>query len=203
MSGETAPGPVHVLLSGGMDSMACVEFYRTEGRDVEGLFIDYGQAAAVQEARAARRIADHYGIALRTLALSGVQPSGAGLIHGRNGFLIFAALLDIGARGGTIVIGLHAGTTYYDCSGAFIDEMRRALAANSGGTVGLAAPFADRLKSQIFDHARHRGLPLHLTYSCERGTDPPCGDCLSCNDIRIDRMVRERNARAAAAASAP
>ena len=53
---------VIVLLSGGIDSMACVEFYLKQGYSVEGLFFDYGQPALKAESVAANRIATHYGI---------------------------------------------------------------------------------------------------------------------------------------------
>lgn len=189
----------HVLLSGGIDSTACVDHYRAAGREVGGIFVDYGQAAARAEAAAAGRIAAHFGIGLRTLTLGSARPSGTGLILGRNGFLIFAALLDVGAAGGTIALGVHAGTDYFDCSAAFIEAMRQMVGACSGGAADLEVPFANWFKHQIFDYARQRKLPLHLTYSCEAGTDPPCGSCLSCHDIRIDQLTRQQAAKAAPA----
>jgi 7-cyano-7-deazaguanine synthase len=191
---------VHVLLSGGVDSTACVAFYRAAGRDVAGIFVDYGQAAMRAESAAAGRVAEHYGISLRRLVLRRPDASGPGLVPGRNGFLIFTALLDIGAQVGTIAIGVHAGTTYHDCSRAFIESMQPIIDACSDGGVSLVAPFGDWFKYQIFDYAHLHGLPLHLTYSCENGTDPPCGLCLSCNDIRIDRLTRELKAKAVSSA---
>jgi len=180
---------VHVLLSGGIDSAACVAFYLAAGREVGGIFVDYGQAASRPESDAAQCVADHYGIQLRRLTLGGAHEISDGMITGRNGFLLFAALLDIGARGGTIAIGVHAGTTYHDCSRAFIESMKLIINVCSGGRVGLDAPFVDWFKYQVYDYAHRHGLPLHLTYSCEMGTDPPCGSCLSCNDVRIDQLV--------------
>ena len=183
---------VHVLMSGGVDSTACVAFYLAAGREVEGVFVDYGQAASMAESDAAQRVADYYGVPLRRLMLGGSREMSAGLITGRNGFLTFAALLDIGKSDGTISIGVHAGTTYHDCSSAFIESMQPVIKACSEGRVSLEAPFVDWFKFQIYDYAHLHGLPLHLTYSCEAGTSPPCGSCLSCNDVKIDRLVRER-----------
>jgi 7-cyano-7-deazaguanine synthase len=46
----------------------------------------------------------------------------------------------------------------------------------------LGAPFATWTKQDIIAYCRTRNVPVHLTYSCERGTEPPCGTCLSCKD---------------------
>lgn len=188
--------PVHVLLSGGMDSAACVAFHLAAGRKVIGMFADYGQAAAHAEQAAARRVAGHYGISLRVLTLAGGRGTGAGLIPGRNGFLIFAALLDIGPARATIAIGVHAGTTFHDCSLDFIERMDDLAGACSGGNVRVDAPFADAHKYQVYEYARLHGVPLELTYSCEQGTEPPCGSCLSCMDVVLDRRAQERKAKA-------
>lgn len=42
-----------VLLSGGIDSAACVAFYRRLGNDVAAVFVDYGQPVREQEERSA------------------------------------------------------------------------------------------------------------------------------------------------------
>ena len=49
-----------VLLSGGLDSMACVHFYLKMGYEVSALFCDYGQPAAPQEREAAICIANYF-----------------------------------------------------------------------------------------------------------------------------------------------
>ena len=48
---------------------------------MNGLFIDHGQAAAEQEAKAVAALADHLGIAVRKAGLLGSRPSGP-LVHG-------------------------------------------------------------------------------------------------------------------------
>lgn len=178
---------VYVLLSGGVDSAACVAFYLAAGRDVTGIFVDYGQAAARAESEASGRIAKHYGIPLRRLTLTGGPSLGEGLITGRNGLLLFAALMCSGVRSGTIAIGVHAATTYYDCSRDFVDRLRSIVDACSEGGFDIEAPFVDWFKFQIYDYAYQHGVPVHLTYSCELGTEPSCGKCLSCGDVRIEQ----------------
>ena len=48
--------------------------------------------------------------------------------------------------------------------------------------VQLAMPFLHWTKAEVFEYCLIKDVPLHLTYSCERGLDPPCGYCLSCMD---------------------
>src|SRR5579884_288783 len=76
--------PVLVLLSGGLDSAACMTFYRSQGYDVSGLFVAYGQSALRQELIAARRIAKHARVPLAIIQISGLGPFGAGFVPARN-----------------------------------------------------------------------------------------------------------------------
>jgi 7-cyano-7-deazaguanine synthase len=82
-----------VLMSGGIDSAACAYLLRERGFAVSGVFIDHGQAAAEPEGRAVTLIAEHLGVQLQTIRLEGSKSFGPGELVGRNGFLIFAALL--------------------------------------------------------------------------------------------------------------
>ena len=66
--------------------------------------------------------------------------------------------------------------------------MQRSLAFHTGGEVTLAAPFIDVSKGDIYLLARQLGVPIGLTYSCERGGDP-CGECLSCKDMELLRAL--------------
>lgn len=177
--------PVDVLLSGGTDSAACVAFFRAAGREVTGVFLDYGQAAAVPEAQAATRIARHYGIDLRQVTVRSGRAFGAGEIMGRNGLLVFAALTCTGLREGSIAIGIHAGTSYADCSRDFFERVRDLIADGSGGSITLEAPFVDWFKHEVMAYSDRCGVPRDLTYSCELGTNPSCGRCASCADVRI------------------
>ena len=59
----------------GVDSAACVALYLEMGRPPCGLFVDYGQPARLEEGMAARAIAHHYGIPLRTAEWHGPDPT--------------------------------------------------------------------------------------------------------------------------------
>jgi 7-cyano-7-deazaguanine synthase len=144
------------------------------------LFVDYGQAAAEAETRAAACVAEHYQIPLRQLTLTGLSFAD-GEIAGRNAFLLHVAMLSIRGCAGTVAIGIHAGTTYRDCTPRFIEIMRSSYEFHSSGKLMVIAPFVDRSKGEIFDIAQDLHVPINLTYSCE-ASNIPCGRCRSCRD---------------------
>ena len=101
---------VLVLLSGGVDSAACVAFYTQLGHSVSGLFIDYRQPVREQEERSAAAIAEHYRIPFTMTRCTGPERNYVGEIAGRNAFLVFAALMFRPVQGGIIALGIHHGT---------------------------------------------------------------------------------------------
>ena len=173
---------VWILLSGGVDSAACLAFYVNQGFSAHCLHLSFGQAAERPERIAAERLAGHFGSPLTVLRWSGTRRLGSGEISGRNAFLYFGALLEIGDRSGLLASGVHAGTRYYDCSPEFLASLQRIVDGYCDGRVRLVAPFLDWTKDQVFGFCTSSRVPLHLTYSCERGVNPPCGRCLSCRD---------------------
>src|SRR5882672_11240049 len=112
-----------VLLSGGIDSAACVDFYRSLGRPLCALHVDYGQAASRKEYEAAVGIAHHYRVHLCQIHLAQSREKGVGEIAGRNGFLIFSAIMERPASVTAIALGVHAGTGYSDCSQEFLTRL--------------------------------------------------------------------------------
>lgn len=171
-----------MLLSGGLDSSACAHLLFQKGFSLEAVFIDYGQAAVGMEAKAATAIANHLSISMSRYSVVGAKPYSIGELTGRNAFLISAALFLTSIQSGIVAIGLHAGTSYYDCSEHFVNSMANLVSEQTNGQVSLLAPFIDWGKQDIFDYFTTSGLPLNLTYSCEAGTEPPCGVCSSCKD---------------------
>lgn len=173
------------LLSGGVDSAAAASSVTASGAR-QAVFIDYGQPAAVHEAESAEVLADHLGLPLEKVGLAGLQP-GPGEIPGRNALLVHVAMALAAGRSGAIVLGIHAGTGYRDCSPAFVRTMQDSLDFHSNGALRLHAPFLGLNKKQVFDLAVEHGIPLHLTRSCEAATSYPCGDCRSCRDMELLR----------------
>ena len=155
-----------VLFSGGIDSLCCVDFLRTQGFLVQGLFVNYGQVAASHE-REAVEAKRHFS---------------SGEVIGRNQLLISLGLVYSGMTTGVLAIGIHAGTDYFDCSEKYFQSSASLIAEQSNGRIELVAPFLTWQKTEIYKFALDRQLPIESTYSCEQGDWPPCGGCLSCRD---------------------
>lgn len=170
------------MLSGGLDSAAALAFVQAAGGEADAVFIDYGQAARAAEQEASQALASHFGVAHETIRVQHGRQFGAGEIVGRNSFLIMAAVCFAPFCSGTVVTGIHAGTNYYDCSGAFLSSISRLVEEQSDGAFRVLAPFESWSKDEVIAYARGAGIPLNLTYSCEAGSTPPCGACASCRD---------------------
>jgi len=169
-----------VLASGGIDSATLIGLVRGEGAPVRALFVDYGQAAASAEEAAVRAICSHFGVCLNVARCEGMR-FGAGEVRGRNAFLLQTALLNFSWASGTVLMGIHAGTGYRDCSPLFVELMQRSFEFHTGGSVTVSAPFIDWSKLDVYRLARELGVPIQVTYSCEGG-DVVCGTCASCRD---------------------
>jgi 7-cyano-7-deazaguanine synthase len=171
-----------VLLSGGIDSASCVAFYRRLDHVVSGVFIDYGQPVRGPEEKSATAISVHYNIPLTVIRCSGPPTNYTGEIGGRNALLVFAALLFRPIQRGIIALGIHHGTTYYDCSQSFVEDMGRIVSGYTSGQVALGAPFLSWDKPMLVQFALQANVPVELTWSCEIGPITACGKCLSCRD---------------------
>lgn len=171
-----------VLFSGGIDSAACAYLLKTRNNAVSGIFVDFGQAAAALEYRAASALSRHIDFPLKRYVISGGETLGAGELPGRNAFLAFAALLFTKGRSGILAFGIHGGTPYYDCSEPFVASINRQISEHTDGKVNVIAPFISWNKKDVFDYFCSSGLPLSDTYSCEAGLSPPCRQCASCKD---------------------
>jgi 7-cyano-7-deazaguanine synthase len=181
--------PTWVLLSGGMDSAACIEFYKKRADIVRAIHIDYGQVAAPRERRATLAVTRHYNVPLLILEWRGAHPKEAGEIVGRNAFLLTASMMEIKGSRGIVAMGLHAGKPYFDCSEEFLSLMQQVADGYSGGRIRISAPFIRWSKRDVWEYCKINNVPIDLTYSCERGADQPCGQCLSCRDTEALRAL--------------
>jgi len=181
------PVDVTVLLSGGLDSAACVAFFLSEFHRVRALHIDYGQPAAAQELSAARAIAEHFCVDFTVLKFGGCALKTPGCIRGRNALLLLVALMEAQTRSGIVGIGIHKGSPYYDCSNNFLSTIQRLFDNYTDGSFLVSAPFIEWEKAAIWAFCQAKSVPVSLSYSCEKGTDPPCGNCLSCQDMEALR----------------
>src|SRR4030042_215402 len=171
-----------VLLSGGIDSSACVNYYLSQKIKPIGLFIDYGQAVAKKELNSANQISKHYKIKLDTLKILLDHKFQDGEIKGRNALFLISALTKYPNFMGIISLGIHAGASYYDTREQFIIDMQKIFTSYRDGQIKLDAPFLKWNKPMIYQYCIDNHVPINLTYSCEKSGRKPCGSCNSCLD---------------------
>ncbi len=155
---------VMVLLSGGVDSTACVGYYIRNNYQVYALFIDYGQHHSKKESVAATAVAEYYDIPLYRITINSISVS-EGYIPGRNAMLLSLALMNCKFNEGIISLGIHSGTSYQDCSPEFESLMQRIYLLYEEGRIMIDAPFIKWEKSEIIDFAKSIKVPLQLTFS--------------------------------------
>ena len=175
---------VLVLSSGGIDSTACVQFYKANKFHVSNLFVDYGQRSNKKEMMASKRIARYYNVPLETIKIKIGKQFKDGFVMGRNALLLFSALINFKYKRGIIAMGVHWGTNYMDCNQIFIDRMQIIFDDYSNDLIKIGVPFIKFSKLETWNYCLANDVPLNLTYSCERGEKQPCGKCLSCKDLK-------------------
>lgn len=176
---------VVVLLSGGIDSTACIPFYVNQDFSVTALFCDYGQVSLSQELPAVTAIADFYNIELNIVKCDGLPQINGGEIVSRNALLLNLALFFIQKKPALLALGIHSGTHYIDCGELFLTKMQSIFDLYTDGRVIITAPFISWTKKEIWDYCIFEKAPLNLTYSCELGKKQPCGVCSSCKDLEV------------------
>lgn len=206
--------PVAVLLSGGMDSTTALAHALRDADPARSraIFVDYGQRHIV-ERDAAQAIADHYGVPLVHLDLTGYGrlvtsaltdpdvpvPHGhyaddnmaITVVPNRNATMLSAAA-GIASQAGArhLYTAVHAGdhAVYADCRPDFIEALSRATMLSCG--VEIAAPFVHMTKTDIAAVGAGLDVPYHLTWSCYEGGTEHCGRCGTC----IERAEAFRDA---------
>ncbi len=175
----------HVLIiaSGGIDSTACINFYKNLNFDISLIFFDYNQAARKKEHDALCNISKYYKTSLKKVTIKDLGQFKNGLVLGRNAAFYFLALINFNKPNGIIASGIHYGTNYYDCSERFLSEIQIIVEQYSQGTIKIEAPFVNFTKTEIINYCQAEKVPLELTYSCELGKKQPCGKCATCKDL--------------------
>lgn len=177
-----------VLLSGGVDSATLLYHALQTGQDVRAVFVNYGQPADLEEARAARAIATSAGVTLEgiyarihaTQLNAGVGVPGPRIVPQRN-----LLLLGLAANAVPQCTEIWLGATaadheYRDCSEQFAIHATLAL----GKTVRV--PFSRMTRTDVIARAEELGVPLAAAWSCYQPkrraayAPEPCGQCNSC-----------------------
>jgi 7-cyano-7-deazaguanine synthase len=173
---------VNLLLSGGIDSTALAAFYLSRNVVVKGFHFNYGHPNFVGEKRAVEKISSHYKIPVTTIDFGLSMASNKGEYYCRNAILLLSAASISSSKSARFAIGIHADTPYYDCSKTFVDDIQKLFDGYFNGSIQIEAPFLELTKGQILSLCELLKVPVEITYSCERSSDIPCGECLSCID---------------------
>ena len=196
-----------VVLSGGMDSTVCLALAATRHRQVSAVTFDYGQRHR-REVEHASRVAGHYRAHHLVVALDASGWGGSALtdadvevpeasadgsipatyVPARN--LIFLSVA-VGIAEATDADAVYLGVNaldysgYPDCRPEFVASFRAtaALALKrgvEGRPVDVRTPLIGLTKAEIVRLGLELEAPLHLTWSCYREGDRPCGRCDAC-----------------------
>lgn len=189
------------LVSGGLDSTLVAKLAQEEGLRQHPLFIDYGQRSRDRELAACRRaMADLNLPEPEVAALSGFGALiRSGLtdpkLHivddaftpGRNMlFLLTAAAYAYQVNADAVSIGLlHEDVSLFpDQSAAFLCDAEHMIARCMGRSIRVLAPLAAFHKPDVVALARAKGI--RDTYSCHRGDEEACGECIACNEFKFE-----------------
>jgi 7-cyano-7-deazaguanine synthase len=203
---KEASGVACVLLSGGLDSTACLHWALDKYREVRALGFDYGQPHRNAELVAAERIAGRNGVPFETIALADTLHSGLlaavpvhddkpralhqAFIPGRN--LVFLSVaLSRACRWWpaepqlSLVIGacLEDTSGFPDCTLGFLNAAEVSLSLAVNQQVRVTAPYCQTRKEDLVKSvllAFPDGVDdLLSSWSCYAGKGP-CGICTPC-----------------------
>lgn len=176
---------IYLLVGGGTDSAALIDFYRSRKANINGIHFNYGQPSFSGEQRSVNALAEYYQISISSVDLGITINHDKSEYRCRNATLLMAAASTFSAKQSILSLGIHSGTPYYDCSPQFLRDIQRLFDGYFGGTVQVEAPFLDFTKQDIYEYCRINRVPVEITFSCERQSDRPCGKCPSCIDRRM------------------
>ena len=192
------------LVSGGLDSTLMAVMARDEGIVQFPLFIDYGQICKEQEWTAC--IAVHSKLDLPrpiVMNLGGfgeLIPSGLTspnmrinedvFLPGRNLlFLLAGCAYAYVTRSNAVAIGLLSEESHLfpDQTRGFVSSAQTVINLAMDCDIRVATPLIDFTKRDVLELAREKGIDG--TYSCHAGTVPPCGACVSCQELQKARTT--------------
>lgn len=204
-----------VLLSGGMDSVACLHMAAAVyGAHLAAVAVDYGQPHRDRELACAQHAAETLGVRWERIAvadaLSVLRPAErmANAPHGSVGphpatvplrnhyFHVLAAMRGLVWFPG-LPLDLWIGAClddvghFVDCHPDAIAESSRALTFNAGSPIRVVAPLLTVTKRDLVHMAAEQPGALEAirqSWSCYRGRHVPCGECTPCV-LRIDAFA--------------
>jgi 7-cyano-7-deazaguanine synthase len=69
---------------------------------------------------------------------------------------------------------------YWDCTSMFLDKVNGIYSLNRKNTIKVNAPFMRYSKEKVIKTGINLQVDFRQTHTCYEGTDPACGECVSC-----------------------
>lgn len=202
-------GKIIVLLSGGIDSTTLLWLSKSMFEEVYAVSFDYGQRHIVELNHALEigrigGVKRHFVVQIPHLkglegnALTDTsievpsqsypdQPPITTVPMRNLIFLSIAASYADVYQIENIGIGIHSlDSPYPDCRAEFASAAEAVINASSvmvakrKNRIRVFTPFLGMTKKDIVRLGKSLGVPFEKTYSCYRGTIPPCGQCATC-----------------------
>jgi len=193
------------ILSGGLDSTVSLAAATRQMDVVLALTFDYGQRAAKRERAASAKIAKHYRVPHKVVAIPwladltgtalvnrratlplnemSVRSAKAVWVPNRNGVFIEIAAAhaeSLGARRLITGFNKEEAVTFPDNSPAYVSAINYALSYSTANGVRVVSFTGNLEKKGIVNLGRRLNAPLKEIWPCYEGGKRWCGECESC-----------------------
>ena len=197
-----------ILISGGMDSCVTAASAKADGYVSSFLHVNYGQRTQMRELKAFHDIAEHYMIEERFVVdISHFSIIGGSCLTDKNIEIPDAKLDNLNIpvsyvpfRNANILsaavslaevlkaVAIYIGAVeedssgYPDCRRTFFDMFEEVIDSGTKPEtkIKIVTPLITLTKKEIVEKGISLNTPLHLTWSCYKNEDTPCGKCDSC-----------------------
>ena len=197
-----------ILVSGGMDSCVTAATAIADGYQPAFLHINYGQRTESRELKAFNKIADYYQVEQKLVVdISHLSEIGGSCLTDenievpdadleshdipisyvpfRNANILAAATSWAEVLGAaTIYVGAveEDSSGYPDCRRSFFDAFEHTIDTGTKPEtqIKIDTPLITLSKKEIVEKGISLNAPIHLTWSCYKNEDIPCGKCDSC-----------------------
>lgn len=202
-----------ILLSGGLDSLACLAVTREKYNCELAITFDYGQKALDKEIEASKKICDFYNVEHKIIKLDFLKEitqtalvsdkevpqdydMKAVWVPNRNGlFLNIAGSFADSYGYNYIIIGANKeeGKTFPDNTLEFAKRVEAEFEFSTLIQPRILIPLIDMDKEEIVKTVIDLKAPLELVHSCYLGGDKNCGKCESC--LHLIEALKKNDAK--------
>ncbi len=201
-----------ILLSGGLDSLACLAMTREKYNCELAITFDYGQKALDKEIEASKKICEFYNVEHKIIKLDFLKEitqtalvsdkevpqdydMKAVWVPNRNGlFLNIAGSFADSYGYNYIIIGANKeeGKTFPDNTLEFAKRVEAEFEFSTLIQPKILIPLIEMDKEEIVKTVIDLKAPLELVHSCYLGGDKNCGKCESC--LHLIEALKKNNA---------